>query len=224
MNPPIKATAVSRYLFVLIYTAIVLTCLYTIGKTVIITNATGILDIKSANSQTVLSINQANRQAKIIGTGKVAVRLKPGSYQILASYGGNSAYKTVQIHKKHTSRISLNPTSSPLPAAGNTEFRYLDTLINSGVTSTQIDALKQIFSQFKPSARTISLDSDSVSPGPHNPDTSTEFTINFTVAVDSTTYNTTVSYADLDNIRLYLYDPSNNSLVFDSYGTTNLGE
>jgi len=220
MSPQTDTATVFKRLFFLVYLVIVVVCVYVLVSAIITSQNTGMLRLSSPNSQATLSISQVNHQAMIIGVGRAAVRLKPGTYQVSASYGGNHADAVVRIVKKQVTSSSLNPVGSTLPSVGNINFPNIDTLINSGLTTTQISALERAFFQYKSSAKIITINPDSVYPEPHDPNTSTSFTINFKVTVDSAPYNATISYSDLDSVRLYLYNPLNNSQVFDSYATT----
>jgi uncharacterized membrane protein len=224
MEPLTERSVLLKRLVLLGYIFILMACLYTLVSTILVVQHTGTLRVGSPSSQALLSITQANHQAVIIGTGIATIRLNPGVYQVSANYGGNHADAVVQISKGRTITRSLNPQSSALPSVDSIGFPNIDTFINSGLTSTQINNLKLAFFKYKPSAKIITIIPGSVKPGPHDPNTSVDFTINFKVTVDAVPYSATISYADLDNIRLYLYNSQDNSLVFDSGTLVNPNE
>lgn len=99
--------------------------------------------------------------------------------------------------------------------AQSTEFQGIDSFIDSGLTTAQTNEMVKDFSKFSPKAKTVSVDPNSLSPGPHDPNLDQPFTINFNVSIDSTPYRGTVFYSGLDKLRLTLYSASG-SPVFDS--------
>jgi len=108
--------------------------------------------------------------------------------------------------------------SSSFPRADqeqSTEFQGVDSFISSGLTTGQANGLVKDFSEFSPKAKTISIDPESLSPAPHDPNLDQPFTINFSVAIDSTHYKGTVFYSGLNTVRLVLYSGTGNP-VFDS--------
>jgi hypothetical protein len=110
----------------------------------------------------------------------------------------------------------LKKQSQKPPSKNNIAFGGTDALINSGLTVTQINLLEQIIFEYKPSAHTANINSSSVEPGPHDPNTDTSFTINFSLAIDAAPYNATISYSNLSTVHLYLYNPQTGVLMFDS--------
>jgi len=100
----------------------------------------------------------------------------------------------------------------------NVVFNGTGVLINNGVTATQLDELEQEFFSFDPNEKVVSVVSNSVVQVPHDRNSaSTLDTINFSVQIDSKSYGARIDYSLLyDTIRLYLYNPQTNALVFDS--------
>jgi hypothetical protein len=219
MNPPLtsRSTVIKRGLIVA-GIAVVGLCIYVLATSIMYARTTGTLHVNSSNPKATLSISQTNHQAELIGVGSATIHLSPGAYQVSANYGTGQTNATVLVNKKHTTTVFLELKSKPpLPSVANINFSNIDTLIDSGLTTTQIGILKQDFFQYKQTAQKVSVVPSSVSPGPHDPNTSTSFTLNFGVLIDSAPYNASASYSDLSNIRLLLYNPSNKALVFDSY-------
>jgi hypothetical protein len=79
-----------------------------------------------------------------------------------------------------------------------------------------VSELEQYFFQYKPSANTVNIDSSSVEPGPHNPNTDIGFKLDFNVTIDSTSYAAVTSYADVNNISLVLTNPQTGATAFNS--------
>lgn len=104
-----------------------------------------------------------------------------------------------------------NPNSSKTYA----NFVGFDSLINNGITESQLNDIEQGFVKFSPQASTISVHAPTVKPGPHSA-SSSNFIVTFVVSIDSTQYNATVSYSDLNSARLQIYNPQTGALVFDS--------
>lgn len=94
-------------------------------------------------------------------------------------------------------------------------YEGMSAFIDNGMTTEQVNNLIQAFSKFAPKAKVISIDTSSLTPGPHTPGTLNPFTIRFSLTVDSKPYNGVVSYSNLSSIRLYLYAASGRQ-VFDS--------
>lgn len=100
----------------------------------------------------------------------------------------------------------------------NVAFNGFGTLTNFGVGSDQVASLEQYFFSFAPKAYTVTVDTGSVAPVPHDRNSaSTSDTINFNVRIDSTPYQARIDYSNLDSgIRLYLYAPGDGTPAFDS--------
>jgi hypothetical protein len=220
MNPQIDMTNQARLkqLSILIALLIVVFSLYLVASAIVTASKTGLLHVSASDPKAGLVISQADTQAAYIGTGNAKVRLKPGKYSVSASNNGYQAVATVQVYKKHTTTSYLSvraKATAALPSANNIAFDNMNALINSGISSDQINDLEQHFFSYKPSVKTVAVDASSVEPGPHNPNTDTSFTMNFNVSIDSVSYKATISYADTETVRLYLYNASG-ALVFDS--------
>jgi hypothetical protein len=97
----------------------------------------------------------------------------------------------------------------------STVFEGMSSFIKSGLTTDQVNNLTKEFSSFSPKAKTVSIDTQSLTPGPHDPNKINPFTINFKLTIDSKPYTGTVIYFDLSSVRLILYNSSGKQ-VFDS--------
>jgi hypothetical protein len=218
-------TAISKRVQVIgwfLFIFCVLGCIWIVVATIITSQNTGILQIRSANPKAGLIISQNNRQALLVGTGTARVRLKPGSYQISATYGGKQANGVATVYKDRTTGSYLGVLQPVrLPSVATINFEGTGSLINDGLTIEQVNNLEQEFFQYKPRAQTVNI--SSVEPAPHNPNVDTSFSLNFTVSIDSTTYNATVTYTDLETVQLHLYNLQNNALLFNSAAVTTPG-
>jgi hypothetical protein len=82
--------------------------------------STGVLTINSSDPKAALSIGQDTAAVKQIGTGSATVRLKPGTYQVMASDGasGQSTEVTVTKQKTSTAKLELD-TAVPVTTVAN---------------------------------------------------------------------------------------------------------
>jgi hypothetical protein len=200
-----------------IFLVAILFCAYLIVSAIITVETTGVLKV-SGGQRATISVSRVNSQAKIVGKpGNAHIRLKPGTYQVVATASnGQVAARQVSIKKKRSAELTLNPTVSPkLPSVKSISFFGMSALTDKGVSSTQMNTLKLDFFYFKTSAGSVSVNTQSVQTLPHN--LGDPFVNTFSVAVDSQTYNAKISYTDNQNIQLQLYDSHNGKLVYDSY-------
>jgi hypothetical protein len=206
-----------RFIGWLLFFVCILWCVWIVISAIIDSQTTGILYVSSSNSQASLIVSQNDRQALLVGIGVAKVRLKPGSYQVSASIAGKQANSTVEVYKKHTTTSHLNPSRLvKLPSVTTINFEGTGALINNGLTTQQVSNLEQEFFEFKHSAQTVSINTSSVEPGPHNPNIDISFTLNFTVSIDSITYRAAATYTNLETVQLSLYNLQNNALLFNS--------
>ncbi len=98
----------------------------------------------------------------------------------------------------------------------DTTFNGMSAFIDNGLTTDQSNNLTKAFSKFAPKARSVSVDANSLSPGPHNPRSADpSFSINFNVSIDGVSYSGTVKYSGLYLVRLFLFNQAQQQ-VFDS--------
>lgn len=209
-----------------IFTVLVLYGLYQIGSGLVVSQTTGTLLVKTSKDAATISVSQDNKDAAIIGMGNAKVRLTPGTYLVVASGGGLRDSSIVKVSKKQTTKTTLDFKSSPLvKSPANTNYQNISVLVdNGGLTTLQISQLEQYFFKYNSSAHTVSIDPNSVESGPRNPNTSTSFTLNFNVTIDSKPYKATASYSNLSSIRLYLYNSQTNALMYDSGNPATTGD
>lgn len=196
--------------------ACLVVCVWMLLYTFLSSRDTGTLYIKSSNKSAGLVISQTNKQAILVGTGSVKIRLKPGVYQVSAIQNGKQSNIIARVIKQHTTNVVLGPIRSyMLPSAQTINFKNMDTLINNGLTTEQISTLEENLFQFKHTAQIVTVEPNSVEPAAHNPNLDTGWTINFDVLVDSVSYKATVQFSGLEDLQLSLYNQQG-SLVFQN--------
>lgn len=199
----------------LLVVIVVILCSYLVVSAIITAETTGVLKVSSTQKANII-VGRDNGQARIIGNSDHAgVRLKPGKYWVeAATNNGQVAVRTVSIDKKKSAAVSLAPAnSSRLPSINDISFN-MSGLLSHGVSSDQINVLEYDFFHFKPTAGSVTVNTQSVRTLPHN--LGDPFVLTFSVMVDSKAYNAKVSYEDPQNIRLQLYDAGSGKLVYDS--------
>lgn len=212
-------------LLALIGIVFVIVCFYIVARAVLDVQTTGKLSVTANDPRATLSVSGSHTNAAIVGSGHTNIRLNPGNYQVLAKDGNRSGATTVSIKKGQVTNIEISLVAVPrLPSVNDVDFENMNALVDNGLTEDQIKTLKLDFFIYKTTAKSVLVDSGSVQPGPHNPNTTNPFTLNFNVLVDGKPVQATASYSGLEDIRLYLYN-SDHQQVFDSYesqSTTNV--
>ena len=90
-------------------------------------------------------------------------------------------------------------------------------LLSNGLSSIQLVLLEQAFLEFQKNIKVINVASSSIQPGPHNPNTSSSFSLDFSVTINNEAqYNGTITYSSINSLQLNLYNPSSNTIVFSS--------
>jgi hypothetical protein len=116
-------------------------------------------------------------------------------------------------------RLTADPQDTPQPYRASTIAIANSSLITDrGVTTDQMDLLKVAFWNYFHSVNQEqrSLTVTNLTKVPHD-HYSTSDTVNFDVLIgDKLTYKAKLVYSDLTNIRLYLSNPANGALIFDS--------
>ncbi len=102
-------------------------------------------------------------------------------------------------------------------------FTGTNSLINVGVSYSQINSLGQYFFNFSPEANTVSI--SNVVPVPHNRNSSSTLdTINFNVKVDAKSYQARINYSNLTSSVRLLLSNSSGAPVFDSASVASEGD
>ncbi len=142
MNPQTKQIQfIQRLLYASIIIALVVAA-YQLIAAVSLSGITGTLNVVASNPAATLSITSADTEARIIGTGSVGVRLKPGSYLVAAYAAGYQASEVVIITKHHKSQITLQIASNPSSKTTKTSLFSLLPFIGPAA-AYQIDSSVQ---------------------------------------------------------------------------------
>jgi hypothetical protein len=207
-----KTTAVWRAILfvVLIYSG------YVVVSAVIVKQATGILKITASPKSADISISANDHNASFVGNGSARVRIAPGTYYLFATDSGRLTYETVKISKKQVTSVTLDLSKiTGTPSVDKVNFENMGSLIDHGISSDQIKSIEAYIFQYKRSAKNVVVDPNSIQRLPPDP-ASGEFTVNFNVKIDGSTYSAKLSYSDIEAVRLYLYNSTGGAQVFDS--------
>jgi len=180
-----------------------------------IKNTTGTLSVTTFADNATISITQDNKNAVVVGTGTAKLRLDPGTYQLAASSNGvhNTAQTTITLKGHNTVHIG-----KPIPVVSSSDdvtFTGIDILNDRGLTADQTDKLRILFFEYNSKAATVTVDPDSIVNGPHLHDDD-PFTKNFTGKIGAQKYRATITFSDLEDLELTLYDPQTGAKLFDA--------
>jgi hypothetical protein len=216
-NTTIKKILLVLYIVVLAFFA------WQIMHAMSIRRSTGVLQVTTSSPNAQISVSQVDSQATSVGTGSTTVRLQPGSYQVVAVDGGKRASAVVAIHRDSTTNSSLKLNAAGTSSSGgptihtvqDINFQNMDVLIDQeGLSTEQESELEQYFFQFKPSANTINLNTNTITQGQHNPNVASPFSLNFYVTIDGANYFAAVSYLGPNNVKLQVFNPQSGKRVF----------
>lgn len=214
MNQPTNSR--TRQYIVILSILIILWALYIVFSSVGVYDKTGLLEVKTTNSNSAISVSSLNYSAALLGTGNSKNRLYPGKYLILAQVSGKAVSEVVSVSDKKTTSIVLNPSKPDiLPSIYNISFSNTSYLLSQGISNGQLGLIEKSLFSFDPNAKNITFVTNSVSYAPYNPNTSTSFTMYFGLKIDSTSYQATINYSSLNSIDLTLFN-SASIKVFDS--------
>ncbi len=181
-----------------------------------IKHTTGTLTISTPVSTAAISISQNNKEAKMVGTGSTKLRLLPGSYEIASYSNGNSVTGRATVRLGKNTVLRLPKTQAPpVPSSDNITFTGMDTVVARGLTTDQAANIRELFFKYKKNAKYIAILPSTVTPGPHNPDSNDPFTLNFSGTIDSVPYKATLTYSDLENVQLTIFDPQTGATLFN---------
>jgi hypothetical protein len=213
MNQPLNERNINKILVVIIILLAIATAAILIPA-IHSYLSTGALQLESPDDKALLSVSRTGSSAQIIGTGSTSVRLRPGSYLVAASSNGQQVTSVVNIRTSHTTSKSLDPSKQAyIPSPAAIQYQNLDSLIAFGITSAQTENLKQLFFNYKPTAKKVFIDPDSATSAPHNPGDPT-YSLTFSGSIDGKSYEAKLSYSDPTNVRLKLYNPKNHKQFY----------
>ena len=200
-----------------VYLLLIAYLVFAVLQAVTIRRTTGILEVKTSSNASAITISATNTQAALLGTGSANVRVKPGSYFIMAQANGLQASQTitVSLHQKTSVTLHLTTITPSLPSPTKITFMNTDSLLNNGLSSSQVTNLKQLFFTYAPSAKVISINLPSIQPGARDPNSATPwFSLTFTGSIDESPYNASVEYSGLDTTKLTLTNPTSGAVLF----------
>lgn len=117
------------------------------------------------------------------------------------------------------------PGKTPEKAGSRTDFPSLlgfDTLIDYGLTYNQLNELNQAFYNYSKSLpvpiQEISIDVDHITEQHDSNASHSPFVIQFKVRLDrEADYRAKIVYYGINDMRLYLLNPTNGSVIYDSH-------
>lgn len=190
--------------------------------------STSVLSVSTQNENSIITISQAGKQAKLLGSGSTKSRLSPGKYYVTATSNGTTASRLVQISLDKDVAISLSPKKDipqTLPSAADIGFINLDLLLDSGLSSTQLTNMKQLFFTYKPSAGLVTIDPESILSGSRDRNSvDINSSLSFSGKVDSTPYSATLVYNGYENVSLSLTDPATSKPIFSGILPESFGD
>lgn len=191
------------------------------------------LSSKGLSVQTNQDITKATINGKIM-TVSLSQNLTAGNtYTIVINHLASSGGRL--IHNKRLTFVARNIAFSDLPAeqqqaaiASQDQYPYsvnsinyvgFDALTNTGLTSDQVQLVKQNLYSYSATSRnnyqTMTIDTNSITSAPFDPNSSATRQVMFTVTLDKTVYRATVGYIGLSDANLLLQD-SSGATVYDS--------
>lgn len=216
MYPSAQLSRLYKLLSVFIFVVILL-CVYVLIHTIQQNKHSGELSVTTPNPDSLISISQNNKSAVFIGTGQAAVKLTPGTYLVGVARQGRLSTKIVHVSESSHSRISLSATTTPLlPSSAAIEFEGTDQLIARGMTTDQINAIRESLFTFNKNTKRAVVVAGSVTTPPYNPDSDSLLIGRlFTLSIDGKIYRAMTTWISLDTATLQLTDGSG-VVVYDS--------
>lgn len=183
--------------------------IYSIVTAVLLKQRTAAVAITSSDPSAVLTISQTNTEAAQVGIGESTIRLKPGSYYVLAYTAGKSTGKTVEVKgsQENTVYLDLEEGNEGIKTAQSLTYIGFDKLLDNGLSTQQVNNTKQLFYESNKSAMSVTINTTSVTPSPRDP-TNINFSLTFTGLVDGTVYKAKLVYSGLDFVKLTLQEPN----------------
>jgi hypothetical protein len=195
----------------------VMACIYMVIHTFQQNKSSGELTVTTPNSDSLISISQDNKSAVFIGSGQASVRLTPGTYLVGVARQGRFSSQVVRVIKGSAASASLSATTTPLlPASTDIDFQGTKQLIASGMTTAQVNTLRESIFAFQKDTKSAVVATNSVTTPPFNPDgASLLISRVFTLIIDGQSYRATTTWVDLDTATLQLTNTSG-AVVYDS--------
>jgi len=91
-------------------------CIFELGWAFYNAQTTGLIHITSSSAGTIITVSQQDHEVANVGTGKATIRLRAGTYQIIATTTNNAqVIKTIHVNNKGTVVVQLQPTNTNIP-------------------------------------------------------------------------------------------------------------
>ena len=214
---PLRSKRILVVFTPIVYVFLVVFLVFSVVQAYNTRESTGVLIVNTSDKTSAITISATNTQAALLGTGSAKARLKPGSYFVMAQAKGLQATQTVTVSLHKTTAIKLQlANAKPLIASPDSvTFINTSSLLNYGISSSQVTNLKQLLFTYAPSAKIISIDATSIQPGIHDPNsTSPWFSLTFSGDIDGSKYNATLEYSGYDTTKLTLTNPTTGAQLF----------
>lgn len=191
---------------------------YTIYTNIQLLKTTGRVEVTSSDTGSIISISGVHTQAMIIGSGAANIRIKPGTYQLVAKHSGQTAASIITVNLHQTIQTKLVLGQAPHLASPYTvTFNGIDTLIDKGLSTTQVTNLKQLFFNYKKTVKTVSIETDTIGHTPYDlSGNNPNFTLTFVCKIDGQIDKCAVTYADLVNVQLVIQDSITGAQLFNA--------
>jgi len=190
--------------------------IYIIVSSVLVHNKTGLLVVKTSSGNSSISVSKLSHDSSLLGRGNSRNRLIPGNYLVIAQSSGKTVYKVVSVFDKKTTNISLSSSDSyTVPSIYSVDFVNSSYLLAQGISNGQLGLIEKSLYSFKPTAKNLVFYDKSVYYAPVDINTATNFTMYFTLSIDSVQYKAAINYSNINNLDLSLYNYSSVK-VFDS--------
>jgi hypothetical protein len=115
---------------------------------------------------------------------------------------------------KNQQQILIQGQTNKSGSVEGVNFVYMDNLFDYGVTKYQLSSLKQAVLKYAPSAKTVTVNTSSIKPQPHDPSSDFEL-INFNLQIDKSSYSSKIKLSNITELELFLYN-SSGVQVYDS--------
>lgn len=173
------------------------------------------VDISADNKSALLSISQDQSQAAVIGKGHVVARLKPGRYYVAASLDSTNTgqFLSVKLGESAKLKLSLASPVSVLPSVEDIDFTGTNLLLDSGLATSQVANLKELFFTYNNSIKTVEITSFVQDPRDAE---GTSAWVSGSIAgfIDKTGYYGNIKYSGFDAISVTLFDSKTKQQIY----------
>jgi hypothetical protein len=177
--------------------------------------SSGLLVISSSDQKAAITVGETDHEAIIVGQGAAKVRLKPGTYQIVAGDGTKRGAALATLSKNKITHVNVTVATPVMkPTIGNVDFEGTGTFLDQGLTSGQVSSLEQLLFNYDMGVQKVVINTSSIQSGQS---ADGNFTMSFNLQLDSESYQANIEYGVADNVLLTLNN-SSGSTVFTGGG------